>query len=504
MDGSYGIAAPTVRCGIRKGPICGDPTRVSSTVVLPDTGRLLSLPRDGLRLLGERLAGLELGSAFATRVARVGERLDDPLRAPMRIWHARRARDPAATVGRLFMLHDPVDPADAQDALGDLAPLLDAGFVVPGAEGLVSPVHLALVDDTVCFGDVPGQGGEAVMPACGATRDLVRAALPREPIESALDLGCGAAPVALQMARSAARVVATDVSPRALDFARLNLALHDVHNVELRQGDLYDAVRGERFDRIAAQPPFVARPDGAAPSTFIHGGARGDEVSLRVLAGAAGHLTPEGRAVVLGDWPVIDRDALDARARAAVGDGPEDVLVLQSPPKNLDEYCAHLAAAEHAELGAAFRHAAILHRGHLDAMGLRAIAVGCVVVTPGSGWTTAVSIRHLHDAPLTDEAIGRLLASRRLAFGPRQLLAAAHLRFPPGSRSVEQALPEGGPPSLVVQPPAGDPAWPAVLDAALAEVVVRIAGAGRVDEAGGEQAVDAAREALLRGALVPS
>ena len=375
----------------------------------------------------------------------------------MRTWHARRIKEPAGIVGRLFILHDPVDPAEAREALGDLAPLLDAGLLVDGPGGVVSPVHLALAGDAFCFGDLPGLGGDAVMPICGATMDLVRAVTPPAPVDRALDLGCGAGPVALMLARSAARVVATDVSPRAIAYTRLNLTLHGIDNVELREGDLYEPVRGERFDRIAAHPPFVARPDGARASTFVHGGARGDELPLRVLAGAAGHLSSSGRAVVLGDWPVVEEDPLDARVRAAVGGIAADVLVLQSPPKNLDEYCALLAAVEHGELGDAFTRAAIAHRDHLDRLGLRGLALACVVVSAGAGWTSLVSIRHIQDAPVTAEAIERLIAARSLALAlasgwPRRACA-----FPQEPGAWSSRCPTACPPPSSCNSPPGVP-----------------------------------------------
>ena len=469
-------------------------------MALPDPGRLLSMGPEALRALGERLRGIGLGPAFASKLARVGERLDDALRAPMRTWHARRMREPAAVAARVFLLHDPVEPGEARDALGDLAPLREAGFVEDGDGGVVSRVHLALAAGLHCFGDLPGLGGEAVMPICGATMELVRAVMPASPVDAALDLGCGAAPVGLLLARTARRVVATDVSPRAALFARLNATLHGVENLEVRVGDLYEPVRGERFDRIAAHPPFVARPAGARASTFVHGGTRGDELPLRVLAGAAAHLAPGGRAVVLGDWPVIDGDPLDARVRRAVGPGPTDVLVLQSPGKNLDEYCALHAAVEHWELGPEFAAAAIAHRDHLDNLGMRALALACVVVAPGAGWTSMVAVRHVHDAPVTAEAVDRLLASHALALGPPEALAQARLRMRTGARLVEQPMPDGAPPSVIVQLPAGTPEWPAVLDAGLAAKIARIAEVERVEQAG-EGAVEAAREGLLRGVL---
>jgi SAM-dependent methyltransferase len=471
-----------------------------AAVELPDIGRLRSVGPLALRALGERLRATGLDPRFAARLARVGERVDDALRAPMRTWHARRMPEPAAIATRLFVLHDPVSEQEARGALGDLAPLLEAGFVERGEAGLSSRLHLALAGDVFCFGDLPGRGGDSVMPICGATLELVRAVLPAAPVESALDLGCGAGPVGLLLARAARRVVATDVSPRAAGLARLNAEVNGVANLEVRVGDLYEPAKGERFDRVVAHPPFVARPAGVTASTFVHGGVRGDELPLRVLAGAGAHLTPAGRAVVLGDWPQLEGDALDARVRAAVGAGPLDVLVLQSPPKNLDEYCVLNAAVEQRELGEAFARAAIAHRDHLDALGFRGLAVAAVVLAPGAGVTSLVSIRHLHDAPLTGETIERLLAARALALGPREALAKACLRVPAGARLLEQPMPDGSPPSLVVQLPAGRPEWPPVLDAALAACVARIAQAARVDQAG-EGAVEAAREALLRGAL---
>lgn len=467
---------------------------------LPDIGRLTSTPSPVLRRLGERLRAVGLGSPFLRQIARVGERLDDALRAPMRVWSARRIREPAAIAARIFLLHDPVTEPEAIEALGDLGALRDAGLVERTEAGIASRVHLAVAGDLYCLGDLPGLGGDAVMPICGATLELVRAAMPATTVGSVLDLGCGAAPVGLLLARAARRVVATDVNPRALGFASVNAALNGVPHLELRLGDLYETVRGERFDRIAAHPPFVARPAGARASTFVHGGTRGDELPLRVLAGAADHLAPGGRAVVLGDWPVVDGDALDARVRAAVGAGAADVLVLESPPKNLEEYCALHAAVEHRDLGEAFAHTAMAHRDHLETLGLRGLALACVVVAPGEGWTCRVSIRHVSDAPITAENVERMITARRLVLGTREALAASRLRLPPGARLVEQPMPGGGPPSIIVQLPAGRPEWPVVLDAVSAAWLAQIVDAATVGELG-PAAIDVARDALLRGAL---
>lgn len=485
---------------------------------LPDVDRLLTIEAPILRGLGERLAAIGLGPPFLARLARVGDRMDDALRAPMRIWNARRISEPAAAAARLFMLHDAVSPDEVRTALGDYAPLRDRGLVEDTDYGVVCRFHLALAAGAYCFGDRPGAHEGAVPPLCGATLDLVRAALPRDPVGAALDVGCGAGAVALLLARVARRVVATDLSPRAIAFTRLNAAINGVANLDVRCGDLFDAVGAERFDRIAAHPPFLAQRVGARAVTFSHGGRRGDELALRLIAGVVPRLEPGGRAVVLADWPLVDGDALDARVRAALGGPATDVLVLQSPPKNLDEYCALYEAVEHPELGDSFARAAIAQRDHLDELRLRGIALAIVVVETAPeppGFTSLVSVRHLGDAPITAGAIDRLVGAHRLAHRDGEAIRGARLRLPDGARPITQPLPDGASPAVVLQLPAGRPEWPVVLDAPSAAMVRRIAesptvlDAARVIASEDGTSVDrqwarveaVARDALLRGAL---
>ncbi|MBV9946650.1 MAG: methyltransferase [Myxococcales bacterium] len=491
---------------------------------------MLQIPERELRALGDRLRAIGLSAAFLARIARVAENLDDALRAPMRVWNARRMKDAAAIALRLFMLHDELEEAEARAVLGDPAPWVDAGLLQQEGRALSSRVHLALAGGVFCFGDRPGSGREAVPPLCGATLDLARAAMPAagEPaFESAIDVGSGAGAVALLLARAARRVVAVDVDPRAVAFTRLNAMVNGATGLDVRLGDLFEPVAGQRFDRIAAHPPFLATRAGAAPSRFAHGGVRGDELSLRLLGSAARHLSRGGRAVLLADFPLFDGDALERRVRLAVAAAPVDVLVLQAPSKNLDEYCVQYAAARHPELGDAFRRAAIAERDHLECVGVRGISLAIVVLREGGPhpasahagpvpWTSRLEVRHGGDVPVTSEAIARLLAARALAHAPDAVLAAARLRVPAGAKRVAQPLPDGAPPSLVVHPPPGFPEWPAVLDSASAIVVEAIDHADSVLQAARALAhrratslevatgevVRLARDALLRGVLV--
>ncbi|HTB74643.1 MAG TPA: methyltransferase [Polyangiaceae bacterium] len=482
---------------------------------LADVERLVTIPEGRVARLRASLRAAGLDERFVAKLARVGERLDDPLRAPMRAWHARRSGDPAATLARLFLLHDPVPARDAERVLGDLTALADGGLLDALGDRVTSRLHLALAGDLVIFGD-RSAAADAVPPLNAVTALLARASVPRRPVERALDLGCGAGALALCLAAVARHVVATDVNPRALSWARFNARLNAVAGVDFRLGDLFEPARDDRFDLVVSQPPFVARRADAPPSAFAHGGDRGDELALRVVAGAASRLTPQGRALVLADWPLFDGASLDERVRAALGAAPVDAFVLLSPGKNLDEYCTSIAAAEHPHLGDAFARAACAQRDHFEALGTRGVAQALVVLeASGTGRTALVSVRHGQDAPVGSETVDRLVAAHALASGPERALLEARLQMPVGTRLVEQPSAHGAGAAVIVQLPASRPEWPFALEPAVAAALREIdaaptvleaarMGARRkgvqVDEAAGQLAA-VARDGLRRGAL---
>jgi methylase of polypeptide subunit release factors len=133
-------------------------------------------------------------------------------------------------------------------------------------------------------------------------------------VDTVLDLGTGCGIQALHAARHAKRVVATDISRRALDLARLNAAINGVSSIEFRLGSLFEPVDGERFDQVVSNPPFVITPrgDGVPAYEYRDGGLVGDALVASVIAGVAAHLAPGGIAQMLGNWEYRDgRDALD-------------------------------------------------------------------------------------------------------------------------------------------------------------------------------------------------
>jgi ribosomal protein L3 glutamine methyltransferase len=112
--------------------------------------------------------------------------------------------------------------------------------------------------------------------------------------------GSGALAVLAALRFPNAAVDAVDISPDALAVAARNVADHGLADrITLRQGDLFAPVRGERYDLIIANPPYVDAAGMAAlppecrhePALAFDGGRDGVAVVRRIIDNAGRHLT---------------------------------------------------------------------------------------------------------------------------------------------------------------------------------------------------------------------
>ncbi len=112
-----------------------------------------------------------------------------------------------------------------------------------------------------------------------------------------LDLATGSGMIAIFCADRAQRVIATDINPKAIHYARFNAILNGVDDkIDFRVGDLFSAVKGEKFDLIVWNGPTVAVPEtsGKYP-IYSDGGIDGISFTRRFVDSALDYLTPTGR-----------------------------------------------------------------------------------------------------------------------------------------------------------------------------------------------------------------
>lgn len=138
--------------------------------------------------------------------------------------------------------------------------------------------------------------------------EMIQKIIPQRP-ERILEIGtgCGAISIALAHLYPEAKILATDISGRAIENACHNVReLRLESRVSLLQGNLYESIRGE-FDLIVSNPPYVPHarmgqlPRSVRefePLTAIDGGERGVQFIEKLIAQGMDHLREKGLMAV--------------------------------------------------------------------------------------------------------------------------------------------------------------------------------------------------------------
>ncbi len=124
-----------------------------------------------------------------------------------------------------------------------------------------------------------------------------------------LDLCTGSACIAIACAHHLpeAMVDASDISPSALDVARVNVERHQLQDrVNLYRSDVFDDLPTERYDLIVSNPPYVSQeemaglPDeyGYEPALGLEAGEDGMDIVARILCTAENYLKPGGIIII--------------------------------------------------------------------------------------------------------------------------------------------------------------------------------------------------------------
>jgi hypothetical protein len=216
---------------------------------------------------------------------------------------------------RLFWLGDRVGRAEAERAVAPLR--LEAaaglGLVEESAEGVRARARLVPFDPLVLACDRDDAGGPDFVAGIHPPSVTLANLTVRRSVAAAADVAAGCGVQALLAAKHSDRVVATDVSPRALRFLAFNAQLNGAANVECRLGNLFEPVEAERFELVTCNPPYVISPE--TRYLYRDSGLEGDAISRETVRRAPGLLAEGGFAHVLVSW--IRRPGEDWQAPVA-------------------------------------------------------------------------------------------------------------------------------------------------------------------------------------------
>jgi len=249
--------------------------------------------------------------------------------------HLRRltGADPFSTLAKLFLLDAGVDADRVEGAIPAVGveALERLGLVELAGGRVQATVRLVPHGDYFVASDAGHESGADVpydyVPGIQAPSVTLAKLAVRRPCSRAADVGTGCGIQALLAAKHVDRVVATDTSPRALAFAAFNAALNGIENVELRLGDGFEPLAGERFDLIVSNPPYVISPDAA--HAYRDSGLAADELCRRIVQSVPAHLEEGGFAHVLVSWAAAAEGDWADPLRAWVDESGCDAWLLQ-------------------------------------------------------------------------------------------------------------------------------------------------------------------------------
>lgn len=213
---------------------------------------------------------------------------------------------PQETLIRLFLFGAPVDVAAARAALHPLRleSLYRMGIVESRGSEAVSRVALCPYGKYVLAFDRPeqvsaGARPDLVMGITSSTMDLVHFTV-RERVRAALDLGTGCGMQAFLAAEHADLVFGVDRCARAAAFARFNIALNGLENVECLEGDRFEPVAGRRFGLVVGNLPFVIAP--ATRYLYRDNGMELDRFTRSVVEQVPAYLEEGGFCQLICEW----------------------------------------------------------------------------------------------------------------------------------------------------------------------------------------------------------
>jgi hypothetical protein len=328
------------------------------------------------------------------------------------------SRDPLDLAIDLFLLQGTL-PADELNQLltaSERGVLIRAGLLALDADGRgqarasLFPVGDGLIFSDHAWPELPHPGYAAVpcdyvMAVGPDSRHLARCTT-RRAFRSALDVCTGSGIQALLASTHAQHVIAIDINPRATRCARFNVQASGITNVDVMVGDLFEAVHGQRFELITANPPFVPSPLDSLQ--FRDGGRSGEDIQKRIVAGLPHHLAAGGIAQMVTELGERENEPLATRLREWLDGAPMDIHILRLAEHSAAKYSIGHAKGNDFQ---SFLDSVQQWAGNLRAQGY----VRVVSLVISFQWSIGPSWERMEESPPPRRAAGTEIDSAFLA-----------------------------------------------------------------------------------------
>jgi ribosomal protein L3 glutamine methyltransferase len=212
----------------------------------------------------------------------------------------------------LHTIHQPYDLSD---------PYLETRLTLPERQAVVELINRRITErkpsayltHEAIFAGLSFYVDERVLVPRSPIAELIaerfEPAVEENQVFNILDLctGSGCIAIACAYAFPDAQVDAVDLSPDALEVAKINIEKHDLaDNVILYQSDLFNELPVKPYDIIVSNPPYVSEAEWqglpaefhAEPDMGFKGGISGLDLVVRILASANNYLATNGILIV--------------------------------------------------------------------------------------------------------------------------------------------------------------------------------------------------------------
>jgi hypothetical protein len=363
----------------------------------------------------------------------------------------RRTKDnsPLNTLIRLFLIEAPCNMDAVKLAVlpMKLESLVEAGIVQMDGASVTAAVKLMPYKNFHIAFDLPcmlqsGSRKNYVMGIGSSTLTLANLTI-RKQSRRTLDLGAGCGIHAFLAAGHSGSVIATDLNPRAVRFAEFNARLNNLSHVQCLEGDLFGPVKGEKFDLVVSNPPFVISPE--TQYIYRDGGMEGDRITQKIISEVPEFLNEGGYCQILCNWAELrGQDWKDRLHKWFEGTGC-DAWVLRSETLDAETYALtwirHTEKAETGQFPQQFQK----WMDYYETQGIASMGAGLITLRRSGGrlnWFRADDAPEKMQGPCGDDIVrGFELRDFLETITDDSMLLNSQFRISPEARLERQSKP---------------------------------------------------------------